>query len=320
MTVSVARRSSPKRANANRRSRSLAPSASLAGVEQRLLAGRYELLEQLGDATWRATDNELGREVVVRLGEADVPGAALAHPSIQRLFDQGEADGQRYAVLEYLAGGTLAGRGELTGAAASELADALAYAHSAGVAHGALGADAILFDAEGRAKLAGFRGVGEPADDVAALAALVDRYGGTPTLIRPPAAAPPPRRRRGLALLLGAVALAAAGVAAAVLATSGDAPGETTTAITDPITTATTGSSEEQPPPPTTRETTTATTEAPPATTSDTEPPPSTIAPPVTEPPLPTLPPTEPPELPTEPPTEPPTTEEPPPPSETTTS
>ena len=258
-------------------------------------------------------------DVLVRLGPAGVLGAALAHPSIQRVFDQGDADGERYAVLEYLPGGTLVERGELSDAAASELADALAYAHSVGVTHGALDAGAILFDAEGRPKLTGFRGAGEPADDVAALAALVDRYGGTPTLVVRPAHAPPPppRRSRRVALLLGALALGAAGVVAAVVASSDDAPAKTTTGVTDRITTATTGSTGEPLPPPTTVGTTTASTEAPPTTTSDTEPPPSTVAPPITEPPLPTLPPTEPPELPTEPPT---TEEPPPPPSETTTS
>jgi hypothetical protein len=70
-------------------------------VAERIVAGRYELLERLGPG-WRARDADLGREVVLLLGEeAD---AAPEHPSIGRIFDRGEADGEQFAVFEYLPG------------------------------------------------------------------------------------------------------------------------------------------------------------------------------------------------------------------------
>src|SRR5688500_14457123 len=105
-------------------------------MDNGLIAARYELHEQLGESTWRATDTELGREVVLRRGEPRALGAAtLQHPHIVRMFDQGEADGQRYSVLEYVPGGTLADRApeDLTADAAQttaqSVAGALAYAH-----------------------------------------------------------------------------------------------------------------------------------------------------------------------------------------------
>ena len=71
-------------------------------MAQRIVAGRYELLEPLGPG-WRARDADLGREVVVLLGdEADAAAAAPAHPSIGRIFDRGEADGEQFAVFEYV--------------------------------------------------------------------------------------------------------------------------------------------------------------------------------------------------------------------------
>ena len=71
-------------------------------MERRTIAGRYELIEQIGDSSWRATDTELGREVLIRSPAGDIAAATLAHPNIVRVFDQGEDDGQPYAVLEHL--------------------------------------------------------------------------------------------------------------------------------------------------------------------------------------------------------------------------
>jgi hypothetical protein len=287
-------------------------------VEPRLLAGRYELQEQLGSSTWRATDTELGRDVLVRIGGAVDAAAALSHPGIVRVFDQGEEAGERFAVLEYVPGGSLAERGGLTAAAAAEVAAALAYAHEQGVVHGALDANAILLDAEGRAKLTGFRGEGDPAADLAALDALRGDTEITVVAAPLPAAAPPPprRSRRPLALLLVAAALVAAGIGAAFLFASDDSPTDeptTSVSVSEP-TTGTTAETEPLPAP-TTEETTTATTattETQPTTTSDTQPPPTTLPPPTTDGPLPTVP-TLPPTLPPEP-TEPaPTITEPPP-------
>ena len=71
-------------------------------MAQRIVAGRYELLERLGPG-WRARDADLGREVVLLLGdEADAAAADPTHPNIGRIFDRGEADGEQFAVFEYL--------------------------------------------------------------------------------------------------------------------------------------------------------------------------------------------------------------------------
>ena len=47
------------------------------------------------------------REVLVKLPAGDLGAALLGHPSIVRVFDQGEDNGAPYAVLEYLPGGSL---------------------------------------------------------------------------------------------------------------------------------------------------------------------------------------------------------------------
>ncbi len=149
-------------------------------MEPRLIAGRYELRESLGGSSWLAADTELERDVLVRLG---TPGRSeatpLSHPSIARVFDQGEADGEDFVVREYLPGGSLADRGvsslsdAAAQAAARDVAGALAYAHEQGVAHGALNEANVVFDAEERAKVADFAGAGEPRDDVRAFGAIL---------------------------------------------------------------------------------------------------------------------------------------------------
>jgi serine/threonine-protein kinase len=150
----------------------------------RTIGGRYELVEQIGDSSWRAVDTELGREVLVRLPAGEIATATLAHPNIVRLFDQGEEEGEPYAVLEYLLGGSLEQRlasGPLSGAeargVAADVEAALAYAHAQGVMHGSLGPANVLLDAEGRAKVAGFTGDAEPEDDMRALGALLQVLG-----------------------------------------------------------------------------------------------------------------------------------------------
>lgn len=297
-------------------------------MERRTIAGRYELIEQIGDSSWRATDTELGREVLIRLRPGDV-AATLAHPNIVHLFDQGEDDGERYAVLEYLPGGSLEQRlaaGPLTEAEANAVATdvdaALAYAHEQGVTHGSLRPANVLFDIEGRAKLTSFTGAGTPEDDRRALATLLEVVGAnaiavpeadvTEVMPAPPAATS--RRRLALAAIV-ALVLVTAGVAAAFLATSGDSSSDSaTTSLSVPAPTESTAPTTQEPASsaptttaePTTQATTTepttteATTTAPRPTTSA-PPPATTTAPPTTEPPPPT----------TEPP--PATTEEPPP-------
>jgi eukaryotic-like serine/threonine-protein kinase len=143
-----------------------------------LLADRYRLERRLSKTAmadvWLADDGVLERRVVVKLlaRDADLPrferearaAATLAHPNIVQVFDYGEDEGRPYMVLEYLRGGTLAERlpekaalrDEETRQVAREIAAGLAHAHQHGVVHRDLKPGNVLFDEEGRAKVADF--------------------------------------------------------------------------------------------------------------------------------------------------------------------
>jgi eukaryotic-like serine/threonine-protein kinase len=122
---------------------------------------------------WLGDDAELERQVVVKLL---APGAdhgrferearavaALADPHIVRLFDFGD-DRRPYMIFEYLPGGSLEdrlARGQKLPDAeveriANGVAAGLAHAHEQGVVHRDLKPGNILFDAEGRPKVADF--------------------------------------------------------------------------------------------------------------------------------------------------------------------
>ncbi len=142
------------------------------------IAGRYRLIEPLGhgpmSAVWLAEDSELERRVAVKLLSPTADrtrferearaAAALSHPNLCALYDYGESDGKPFMVLEYLSGGSLEDR--LKGAApladrevtriASEIAAGLAHAHGRGLVHRDLKPANVLFDSEGRAKIADF--------------------------------------------------------------------------------------------------------------------------------------------------------------------
>src|SRR5438067_7518702 len=123
---------------------------------------------------WLADDTQLGRRVALKfLGRDADPArfdreahavAALADPNICRLYDYGEEAGRPFMVLEYLPGGTLEeqiapGEPYLDDKAeqlARELASGLAHAHARGLVHRDLKPANVLFDEEGRAKIADF--------------------------------------------------------------------------------------------------------------------------------------------------------------------
>ena len=189
---------------------------------ERRIAGRYELVEQLGTSSWRAVDTDLEREVLVRMPGHDVSAARLTHHGIVPLFDQGQEDGVPYAVYEYLAGGSLDRRlaaGPLSETevdrVAADVTGALAYAHGQGVTHGSIGPASVMLGADGDAKLAGFAGTGTTEEDQRALAALLETLGASTavaavaaddagvTAVLPP---PRPAGRRPLVLALAALA------------------------------------------------------------------------------------------------------------------
>jgi len=147
-------------------------------MASRILAERYRLQDLLSTTSMAdvrvATDLLLERPVVVKLLAPDAERyrfereaqavAALSHPNIVQLFDYGEEEGRPYMVFEYLPGGSLEQRldaalrlpDEDTARIAAEIAAGLAHAHARGVVHRDMKPGNVLFDVEGRAKIADF--------------------------------------------------------------------------------------------------------------------------------------------------------------------
>src|SRR5882757_6940203 len=143
-----------------------------------VIGGRYRLDDVLGrggmSEVWLAEDLELGRLVAIKLLAPDADNArferearavaSLAHPNITQLYDYGEDGGRPYIVLEYVPGGTLEERlrsgstlsDDETFGIAAGIAAGLAHAHARGVVHRDLKPANVLFDEEGRPKLADF--------------------------------------------------------------------------------------------------------------------------------------------------------------------
>jgi eukaryotic-like serine/threonine-protein kinase len=147
-------------------------------MPETVIAGRYRLDELLGrggmSEVWLAEDLELGRRVAIKLLAPNADNArferearavaSLAHPNVTQLYDYGESDHRPYIVLEYLPGGTLEERlrdgkplpDDQALAVAAGIAAGLAHAHARGVVHRDLKPANVLFDEEGRPKLADF--------------------------------------------------------------------------------------------------------------------------------------------------------------------
>jgi eukaryotic-like serine/threonine-protein kinase len=145
------------------------------------LAGRYELLEELGTGgmavVYLAHDRKHGRQVAIKILAPNVAAslgaerflreialtAGLDHPHILPLLDSGDAGGMLYYVMPYVEGATLRDRLErehqlpLEDALriTREVADALGYAHSLGVIHRDIKPANILLS-RGHARVADF--------------------------------------------------------------------------------------------------------------------------------------------------------------------
>jgi serine/threonine-protein kinase len=156
------------------------------------LQGRYQVESELGEGgmarVYLATDVKHGRDVALKvlkpemgesigterfLREIDI-AAKLSHPHILPLFDSGQANGLFYLVMPYVEGESLRDRLDREGSlpldeavtVASEIADALSYAHERGLVHRDIKPENILFQA-GHAAVADFGialGTGEGAD------------------------------------------------------------------------------------------------------------------------------------------------------------
>ena len=149
----------------------------------RVLGKRYRLLSALGTGAsahvYLAEDVSLQRHVAVKVLQPGLATdeaflkrfraearsvASLNHPHVLRVFDWGDdADGP-YLVLEYLGGGSLRDlldrdiRLSLPQAAqlGTEVAQGLAYAHLRGLVHRDIKPANLLFDEEGRVRVADF--------------------------------------------------------------------------------------------------------------------------------------------------------------------
>ena len=147
-------------------------------MADQVVADRYRLERRLATSrmgeVWAARDLELARPVALKLlgHEADPArfereahaAAALSHPNVTQLFDYGSWEGRPYMVLEFLPGGTLEDRlsdarplpDAETERIAREVTAGLAHAHDRGLVHRDLKPANVLFDADGRAKIADF--------------------------------------------------------------------------------------------------------------------------------------------------------------------
>ena len=147
--------------------------------------GRYEILDEVGQGAmgtvYRARDPLIERTVAIKtvpiaqlrqegadaesrfLREAQSAGR-LSHPNIVTIYDVGETDGLAYIAMEYLSGATLRDvmdKGpiplELALDTATQMAEALAFAHEHGVIHRDIKpANVVITSQHGRVKLTDF--------------------------------------------------------------------------------------------------------------------------------------------------------------------
>jgi len=155
----------------------------------RLLAGRYRLTERIdrgGTAeVWRARDERLDRDVAVKvLGAEAEPAfrerftmearraAAVSHPHIVTVFDEGQDGSDAFIVMEEVRGRSLrdivAERGALPAPEVAtlvrQLAGALDATHAAGLVHLDVKPANVIVDGSGNAKLTDF-GIARAAQD-----------------------------------------------------------------------------------------------------------------------------------------------------------
>ena len=157
------------------------PATPLSATEQRLLAGRYRLSARIDEGgageVWQARDERLGRDVAIKLLGANADdafrerfadearrAAAVIHPNVVTVFDEGRDGADAFMVMELVRGRTLrdvvADRGPLRPHEAArivaQIAAALDAAHEAGVIHCDVKPANVIVDQQGTAKLTDF--------------------------------------------------------------------------------------------------------------------------------------------------------------------
>lgn len=181
----------------------------MAEEEERTIAGRYRLKEQLGTGgmgvVWHARDERLRREVAVK--QVNVPAeltapegeemvrrtmregriaARLHHPQLITVYDVVEDGGQPYLIMEYFPAKSLEKRGTVPYAEAArigaEAAAALASAHEAGVVHRDVKPANVLIGEDGEVKITDF-GISRVVSDMTLTA--TSTFAGTPAYLAP---------------------------------------------------------------------------------------------------------------------------------------
>src|SRR6476469_3084962 len=153
------------------------------GLSSGVKLGQYEIVAPLGAGgmgeVYRARDSRLSREVAIKVLPSDVASdpdrrlrfeqearsaSALNHPNILTIYDVGSADGTVYIAMELIEGKTLR---ELLASAeplpmrrmldvATQTAEGLAKAHSAGIVHRDLKPENLMVSKDGFVKILDF--------------------------------------------------------------------------------------------------------------------------------------------------------------------
>jgi len=155
-------------------------------VNQTLIQGKYQITREIArsnDIVYEAQDTAFGRKIALKElnlaqgltgsarrerierfhREAKAAGK-LSHPHIVSIFDYGEDNGRYFIAMEFLEGQTLRDKIMARGAfaipdaleVASQILDALGYAHQRGVIHRDIKPDNIHILPGGQAKLTDF--------------------------------------------------------------------------------------------------------------------------------------------------------------------
>ena len=147
------------------------------------LAGRYEVLEQIGSGgmseVYRAKDHKLNRNVAIKVLKQEFSqdagfvakfrmeaqsAAGLSHPNIMNVYDVGEENGFYYIVMEYIEGITLknyiSAKGKLeireSIGIAMQIAQGLEAAHAQHIVHRDIKPQNIMISKEGKVKVTDF--------------------------------------------------------------------------------------------------------------------------------------------------------------------
>ena len=159
----------------------------------RVFDDRYEILRRLGTGgmaeVYLAHDRHLDRDVALKIllskYTADAQfverfrreashAAGLNHPTIVQIYDRGEAEGTYYIAMEYLEGRTLKDlivnyaplRPDHVASVATQILEALRFAHKKGVIHRDIKPQNIIVDDDGRVKVTDF-GIARAANSAA---------------------------------------------------------------------------------------------------------------------------------------------------------